>query len=98
MVSLLLIGAVIPMLRALVDLQSNAMKLSTEVKMLALVFTIFTLTYLSRTLYDFIVGIGTDFNLIFSGLALPLLWDLLPIGLMLYYHSKAVYYRKKSQA
>ena len=56
--------------------------------MLFAVFSVFTVCYVSRSIYDVTVEPTLDFSNLFSGVTLPLLWDLLPISLMFLYHWK----------
>ena len=62
------------------------MELTQGVKMLSLIYGIFTFAYLTRTLYDWFVEPGLSFANSFSGVLLPIFWDFLPIFLMFYYH------------
>ena len=54
--------------------------------MLAAIFGIFTFSYFTRTLYDWLVSPSLEFANAFSGIALTILWDFLPIFLMFGYH------------
>ena len=62
------------------------MELTEGVKMLAAIFGVFTFSYFTRTLYDWLIDVNLDFANIFSGYVLPILWDFLPIFLMFHYH------------
>ncbi len=93
--SVCLVATVLPLLKALRTVSSRSMTLTKEVKMLALIFLIFTLCYITRTIYDFTVKASLDFGAIFSGYLLPLFWDVIPIGLMVFYHIKATYEKQK---
>ena len=62
------------------------MKLTMGVKMLSMVFLVFTFCYVTRTLYDWFVTPSANFPNIFSGVSLPILWDFVPIFLMFAYH------------
>lgn len=62
------------------------MELTQGVKMLATIFGVFTIAYVSRTFYDWLVPPSLAFANSFSGVCLPLLWDFLPISLMFVYH------------
>lgn len=64
------------------------MELTRSVQMLFAVFSVFTVCYVSRSIYDVTVEPTLDFPNLFSGVTLPLLWDLLPISLMFLYHWK----------
>jgi hypothetical protein len=65
---------------------AKSQKLSSNVKWLSAVFWLFTFAFMSRTIYDFSTKIGGGFWVIYLGLALPLLWDFLPIFLMALLH------------
>ena len=54
--------------------------------MLTSVFLVFTLCYISRTIYDFTIPTDLKFGDVLSGVCLPVLWDGLPISLMFTYH------------
>ena len=54
--------------------------------MLAAVFATFTICYLSRTIYDYSITPNLTFINLFTGVNLPLIWDFVPIFLMLVYH------------
>lgn len=84
--SLLLVITVIPLFSALNTLRKGRMELTQGVKMLSAVFAIFTICYVTRTLYDIFVPPSLGFPEIFSGICLPILWDFVPIFLMLTYH------------
>ena len=84
--SLLLVITVIPLFSALNTLRKGRMELTQGVKMLSAVFGIFTFCYVTRTLYDILVPPSLEFPEIFSGVSLPILWDFVPIFLMLAYH------------
>ena len=85
LLSISLLAVIIPLFSALRALQQTRMELSKGVKMLALVFGIFTFCYATRTLYDWLVVPTLDFGNFFSGVSLPILWDFLPIFLMFTY-------------
>ena len=55
-------------------------------KMLTSIFTVFTATFVIRTIYDFLAPIDGSFEPTFWGFALVILWDLVPLWLMLSYH------------
>ena len=93
--SVLFVVTVLPLFKALRSLSQKSMTLTKEVKMLTAIFTVFTLNYISRTIYDFVAEMGLGFRSIFTGFMLPIFWDILPIGLMLFYHLKASYYKNK---
>lgn len=94
--SLLLLMAVIPLFSSLRKLSSQGqMKLTQEVKMLSTVFAIFSFGFVTRTLYDFIVPPNLNFNNIFSGVCLPILWEFVPIFLMFAYHYQNLKQLKK---
>ena len=81
-----LLIAIFPLFHSLNRLQSIKMQLSREVKFLSSIFAVFTLGYLTRTVYDFTVPASVQFWQLMTGITLPLFWDFLPIGLMFYYH------------
>ena len=58
-------------------------------KMLTSIFTVFTVTYIIWTIYDFLANLDGTFQSTFWGFALVILWDLLPLWLMLRYHLKS---------
>ena len=62
------------------------MELTKGVKMLFTVFIVFTVCYVTRTIYDLCVDPTLDFANLFSGVVLPILWDWVPILLMFTYH------------
>ena len=64
------------------------MELSSGVKMLTLIFGVFTICYTTRTVYDWMIPPNKNFFNIFSGISLPILWDFVPIFLMFFYHYK----------
>ena len=64
------------------------MQLTNGVKMLTTIFGVFTICYVTRTLYDCIVRPTLGFAQLFSGMLLPLLWDFTPIFMMFHYHYK----------
>ena len=86
--SFLLLLNVIPMFLSLNELQKRQMQLTSGVKMLTTIFGVFTICYISRTLYDCIVSPTLGFAQLFSGLFLPLFWDFMPIYMMFNYHYK----------
>ena len=95
--SILLVVTVFPLYYALRKLRKKSMTLTREVVMLASIFGLFTFTYLTRTAYIFWAGVTTSFLKFYLGLALPILWDVLPIGLMLVYHLlAALRYNRKN--
>ena len=57
--------------------------------MLTSIFTVFTVTYIIRTVYDFLANIDGSFQSTFWGFALVIIWDLVPLWLMLRYHLKS---------
>ena len=86
---------VLPLFKALRNVSKRSMMLTKEVKMLAAISLVFTVNYVTRTIYDFTVGVSIDFRALYSGLLLPIFWDILPIGLMMFYHIKATFEKKK---
>ena len=62
------------------------MRLTREMKMLTTIFVVFILTYITRTVYDMIAKMDGSFMSTFTGLALPVIWDMIPILMMLQYH------------
>ena len=62
------------------------MELTHGVKMLSIVFSIFTFCYITRFLYDILVEPDLAFANAYSGFTLPIMWDFLPILLMFMYH------------
>lgn len=86
LLSVLLIVAIIPLFSSLRKLQQGKMQLTKGVKMLTLVFGVFTFCYLTRTLYDLLIVPNKNFGNLFSGVCLPILWDVVPISLMFAYH------------
>ncbi len=86
LLSLLLLGTMLPLCSSLKTLQAGRMELTQGVKMLFAVFAIFTFCYVTRTLYDIFVPANLDFPNLFTGVTLPCLWDGLPMFLMFAYH------------
>ena len=84
--SSLLFFATIPLFKSLLNLQSRNLELTKEMKMLTSIFTVFTATYVIRTIYDFLAPIDGSFESTFWGFALVIIWDLVPLWLMLSYH------------
>ena len=84
--SFLLVATVIPLFTSLLALQKAGLELTQGVKMLSAVFAIFTICYVTRTLYDLFISPNLTFAHLFSGVTLPLLWDFTPIFLMFTYH------------
>jgi len=64
------------------------MELTQGVKMLFGVFFVFTICYVSRSIYDVTVEPNTNFPNLFSGMILPVFWDFMPISMMFAYHFK----------
>ena len=93
--SVCLVATVLPLFKALRNVSQRSMQLTKEVKMLAVIFLIFTVNYITRTIYDFTVGVSLDFRAIYSGFLLPIFWDILPIGMMMFYHLKATCEKNK---
>ena len=62
------------------------MRLSYGIKMLSATFGTFTICYVSRAIYDCTVQPTLDFPNLFSGIAMPLIWDFVPIVMMYIYH------------
>ena len=60
--------------------------LSSNVKWLSMIFALWTFAFLSRAIYDYVTKMNGYFWTTFLGLALPLLWDFLPIFLMSLLH------------
>lgn len=52
-------------------------------------FTAFTVSYTTRTIFDFTADFENSFTAVFLGQALPLIWDLLPIGMLYVFHYMA---------
>ena len=90
--SICLVCTVLPLLYALHKLSKKEMSLTKEVKMLTAIFFIFTLAYVSRTVYDFTASLSLEFKPQFIGFVMPIFWDIVPICLMLLYHLKASYF------
>ena len=86
--SITLLIVVIPLFKSLRDLRSGNMQLTYGVQLLASIFAIFTFCYVTRTIYDLTVSPNLEFGNLFSGIALPLIWDGVPISMMLFYHFK----------
>ena len=86
--SITLLIVVIPLFKSLRDLRSGNMQLTYGVQLLASIFAIFTFCYVTRTIYDLTVEVNLQFGNLFSGIALPLIWDGVPISMMLFYHFK----------
>lgn len=66
------------------------MSLTRSIKILYAVFFVFTVCYVSRTIYDLTVDPTLEFPNLFSGVLLPILWDFTPILLMFGYHYKSI--------
>lgn len=60
--------------------------LSSNVKWLSTIFALWTFAFMSRAIYDYSTKMKGHFWTTFLGLALPLLWDFLPIFLMSLLH------------
>ena len=73
------------------------MRLTREMKMLTTIFVVFTLTYISRTIYDFVAKMDGSFTSTFWGVALPILWDVLPILMMLQYHYTSLHAQRTKE-
>ena len=86
MLSVLLVITVIPLFASLRSLSQGRMELTQGVKMLSAVFATFTFCYVTRTIFDFSVNPSTEFQSLYPGLILPVLWDFTPILLMFTYH------------
>lgn len=86
----LMVFTAVPLCKVLKELSEANRTLATNVKWLTTIFFIFTVGFLSRAIYDFVTTIDGNFITIYLGLALPLLWDFLPVFLMALFHLKEV--------
>ena len=85
--SIFLIGTMIPLFISLNKLSLGKMELTRGVKMLAIVFSLFTFCYITQFVYNMIVDeLDVAFMSAFSGFTLPIMWDFMPILLMFSYH------------
>ena len=77
----------IPLFISLNKLSLGKMELTRGVKMLAIVFSLFTFCYITQFVYNMIVDeLDVAFMSAFSGFTLPIMWDFMPILLMFSYH------------
>ena len=95
--SILLIVVTVPLFKALLRLQAKNMKLTKEMKMLTTIFLVFTITYALRTVYDWVVPMNGHFGSTFVGIAMPIVWDLLPLMMMLQYHYNSLLAQRKAE-
>jgi len=69
------------------DINKQSMSIVKQVKVLVCIFTVFTLAYGTRAIWDFSTAeLQLTFSNIFTEFTFPLLWDFLPIAMMLCFH------------
>jgi len=74
-----------PLCRVVQRIMTNQ-SLSSNVKWMTIIFAIWTFAFFTRSIYDYVTKMNGSFWTTFLGLALPLLWDWLPIFLMSLLH------------
>lgn len=87
----------IPLCRVLSYATGFNRTLSSNVKWLTSIFALFTFAFMSRAIYDFATRMNGSFLTTFLGLALPLIWDFLPIFLMSLFHLRDVRIERRLQ-
>lgn len=78
----------VPLCGILQRFASQNRTISTNVKRLSVIFSIFGFAFFSRSIYDFATKLNGNFWPTFLGLLLPLVWDFLPLFLMALFHLK----------
>lgn len=92
---LLMVIAGVPLCRFIQAAPKNE-ALASNVKWMSSIYLVFTVGFITRSIYDSLATIdGSSFS-IWLGLAGPLLWDWLPIFLMCLFHLKEVLLDRRS--
>jgi hypothetical protein len=76
----------IPLCKVIHKATSSNRQLTSKVRWVTSIFALFMFAFLSRAIYDYSTKINGSYIAVFLGLALPLLWDFLPIFLMSLMH------------
>jgi len=92
-----MIASVVPLLLAIRALKKKTVVISQQIQTLVLIFSVFSISYLTVTIYDLAVTRSTKFVYVLIGTLLDFLADFTPLTMMFVFHVKEVQRAKNSE-